>query len=337
MRTSISRRTKATFAAAGAVLLVAIVASAQNLDVKGTLTAEGLGGSYHRFSSTDWKSLVVGGGGGTNIVVAGNLAGTATLGALDSSLTSWQPLFLGSGSVGIGTTLPRYPLDVVGSIRATGSLLTDSWLMTNGGTGWYNSTYQGGWWMNDSTWIRSYNDKSVWTGNGVLGSQAGFSAGYGGVTPPAGRAVIAGSVGIGTTTPGYKLDVRGAIAAGNSDLYFTNTAHDHSGLGNTNGYAAIENAANYGTLMIMGRSGTSVGRRVDVWDYLQVNGSQSITGNLNVGGSESVTGNLNVSGRITAGAGTSIYLSACDGTLTTRTTCTNNILPINNSYLGKLF
>jgi hypothetical protein len=39
----ITTRVKTTFAVAGAVLLVGVVASAQNSDVKGTLTAEGLG------------------------------------------------------------------------------------------------------------------------------------------------------------------------------------------------------------------------------------------------------------------------------------------------------
>ena len=65
----------------------------------------------------------------------------------------------------------------------------------------------------------------------------------------------------------------GRILAGNSDLYFTKTDHQHSGIGNTAGYAAIENAANYDALMILGRAGTDKGRKVKLWDYLQVNGT----------------------------------------------------------------
>ena len=85
--------------------------------------------------------------------------------------------------------------------------------------------------------------------------------------------MASGNVGIGTRTPAAKLDVAGAIFAGNSDLYFTRTDHDHSMIGNTAGWAAIENARNYNALMILGRStGAPTGRRVMVWDFLQVNG-----------------------------------------------------------------
>lgn len=44
------------------------------------------------------------------------------------------------------------------------------WVGTVGSTGWYNITYGGGWYMNDSTWIRSYNNKSVYTGSGTIRS-----------------------------------------------------------------------------------------------------------------------------------------------------------------------
>ncbi|MGK7899313.1 MAG: hypothetical protein AB4372_38280, partial [Xenococcus sp. (in: cyanobacteria)] len=119
-----------------------------------------------------------------------------------------------------------------------------------------------------------------------------------------------GNVGIGTTVPQGKLDVRGDIRAGNSDLYFTKTDHNHTGIGNTKGYAAIENASNYGALMILGRAGTSKGRYVRLWDYLQVNGGMDITGNVGIGttspeaklhvkGNTAIEGNLTVLGGIT--------------------------------------
>lgn len=92
-----------------------------------------------------------------------------------------------------------------------------------------------------------------------------------------------GNVGIGTCNPTGKFEVLGDIRAGNSDIYFTKTDHNHTGIGNTQGYAAIENAANFDSLMILGRSGTSKGRYVGLWDYLQVNGSMDITGRIGIG------------------------------------------------------
>jgi len=93
---------------------------------------------------------------------------------------------------------------------------------------------------------------------------------------------VTGNVGIGTNQPQGKLDVRGDIRAGNSDIYFTKTDHNYTGIGNAPGFAAIENGVNYDALMILGRAGTSKGRSVKLWDYLQVNGDLEVTGNITV-------------------------------------------------------
>lgn len=78
------------------------------------------------------------------------------------------------------------------------------------------------------------------------------------------------------TSDSGNLWTKGAVYAGNSDLYFTRTDHNHSGIGNTVGYAAIENAANYEALMILGRQ-TASGRKVKLWDALEVNGTLRVT------------------------------------------------------------
>ena len=76
-------------------------------------------------------------------------------------------LCYGGGAVGIGTISPAYKLDVNGDIIAS------AWIRTRGQVGWYSETYGGGWYMTDSTWIRTYNNKSVYSGNGVFLTGAG--------------------------------------------------------------------------------------------------------------------------------------------------------------------
>lgn len=70
------------------------------------------------------------------------------------------------------------------------------------------------------------------------------------------------------------LTVEGQLFASNSDIYFMNTSHNHTGIANAAGCAAIENGANYGGLMILGRtvSTNPLRRVVKIWDYLEMNG-----------------------------------------------------------------
>ena len=66
-----------------------------------------------------------------------------------------------AGLVGIGTTAPEYKLQVNGDIYANG------WLRTNDTYGWYSQTYGGGWYMNDSSWVKVWNDKGIYTDNEI--------------------------------------------------------------------------------------------------------------------------------------------------------------------------
>ncbi|GCL50228.1 phage tail Collar [Microcystis aeruginosa NIES-3804] len=73
------------------------------------------------------------------------------------------------------------------------------------------------------------------------------------------------------------LSVSGGIYAANSDIYFTKTDHNHTGIGNTSGYAAIENdGANYEALMILGRTRGDKARYVNLYDNVEVNGNLQV-------------------------------------------------------------
>lgn len=68
-----------------------------------------------------------------------------------------------SNQVGIRTsTLSGYKITCNGDVY-----VQDGWLRTTGSTGWYSESYGGGWHMTDSTWMRSYNNKPIYTAGGI--------------------------------------------------------------------------------------------------------------------------------------------------------------------------
>lgn len=52
-----------------------------------------------------------------------------------------------------------------------GTVYTNNWFRSIGGSGWYSETYGGGMHMTDTTWVRVYNGKNFYTaGEGAFGS-----------------------------------------------------------------------------------------------------------------------------------------------------------------------
>lgn len=58
---------------------------------------------------------------------------------------------------------------------------TSNWFRSDGNTGWYSQTYGGGWYMADSTWIRTYGGKSVYQDTGQIRTD-GYLVTNGGIT-----------------------------------------------------------------------------------------------------------------------------------------------------------
>ena len=64
-----------------------------------------------------------------------------------------------------------------GTFESDGRIYADNgchvrgdWLRVNGNNGIYWESHGGGWYMQDTTWVRVYNGKSLWCGNGIMGT-----------------------------------------------------------------------------------------------------------------------------------------------------------------------
>lgn len=110
------------------------------------------------------------------------------------------------------------------------TIYANNWFRSQGNTGWYNESYGGGWFMQDTSWIRAWNDKGVYTtgqiysgsslrgGNTYIGASNEIWCDYDLHIQHNGRGNhnvlmccggATGKVGIGTSIPNYKLDVSG--------------------------------------------------------------------------------------------------------------------------------
>jgi hypothetical protein len=76
--------------------------------------------------------------------------------------TSWLygQVFLNGNSIGTSGVISHGAAQIYAS----------DWFRSWNTTGWYNQTYQGGWHMTDTTWIRAYNNKRVYMPAGIGGA-----------------------------------------------------------------------------------------------------------------------------------------------------------------------
>lgn len=119
---------------------------------------------------------------------------------------------------------------------------SNSWLRTVGQTGWYSESYGGGWYMTDSTWLRAYNNKQIYTGStsadaihtagGINASGRIYAGGYmqaGGGLNVSGIIASTGCSGFNVYGRFYGSGQHGGIEIGASDNVFGIGVHsdDH--------------------------------------------------------------------------------------------------------------
>jgi hypothetical protein len=113
--------------------------------------------------------------GASNVMIGGNNNDTLAVGSGGASIT---------GSFGVSNYITAGSTGVTdaGSVSATG------WFRPTGTTGLYFQSYGGGFWMTDSTWIRTYNGKNFYcdadirVGGNLSGNVGRQRGSYGGIS-----------------------------------------------------------------------------------------------------------------------------------------------------------
>lgn len=136
------------------------------------------------------------------------------------------------------------------------------------------SAYGGGWYMQDTSWVRTVNSKNIWVGSGYLGGDGGLTVGYGGNGPPSNGGIISGCVGIGTSSPSTKLAVVGGISLSDNNNIVWGTSGGNQSTGTNT--PVITAAASLGFYFIPDGSTSGVRARLTNYGTLLVGDSVEI-------------------------------------------------------------
>ncbi|MEM4396561.1 MAG: hypothetical protein QXR30_02810 [Candidatus Woesearchaeota archaeon] len=172
----------------------------------------------------------------------------------DGSSVHSNVFVLRNGNVGISTGNPGYKIDVAGTLRNT----QDAYLATSSGNVGIGTT-------SPSTKLQVVGDIGLSGGDRFIGTIDNYALNL--RTNNQERVTItnAGNVGVGTTNPGYKLDVSGTLRS-TQDSYLA-TSSGNVGIGTTSPSYKLEVRSSSQDVARVGREVNSGGARLNIGLY----------------------------------------------------------------------
>ena len=104
----------------------------------------------------------------SDIYAAGTIA-TGSGGNVPAYMNSAGNIYAANSISTSGNASVSGSLTVGGNVNTGGETYTGGWFRTRGDSGWYSEKWGGGWYMSDSSWIRAYNNKNVYSAGQLRG------------------------------------------------------------------------------------------------------------------------------------------------------------------------
>jgi hypothetical protein len=189
------------------------------------------------FATTASFALNASSGGPTNLISTGSVTASVSIDDGIFKIISGSSTFVyvsSSGNIGLGN-IPTYSLDInLGNAKSVRFQSGTGQLNSFFGSAFGNTLISNNIYYNGSNWIYEKNATAILlqlgnNGGVILNNYPSQTAGTSGLPSPNGTIYMSptGDIGLGTTTPGYRLDVSGSLNV--SNLIYLNGSAGNTG------------------------------------------------------------------------------------------------------------